>query len=111
MSSDENNDDIAPIAVDTGVFQDEELFEPLDDDEPDIPTRSTKTSLRVQWEKEEVKEFEFHFSNQLKAKTVPNKNDCLKAIKKSKTNGGGDHRRYWHPFVKKVSYINHRVEN
>ena len=113
-----------PFHLDTEAAQDEAVFVVEDTEQADVANEETnppqeakkiqakktqaKKTTRVKWTEEEIKELNEYFSFFLKAKTVPNKEDCLKAIRKSKAKEGMLHRRYWHTIVKKISNMNHK---
>ena len=97
--------------VDVQQAQDEGVYQPLEEDLDPEEIELTendcqkKKVVRVRWETEEIEEINTYFKNYLKTKTVPNKQDCLKAIAKSKAAHGMLQRRYWHTIVKKISNL------
>ena len=78
-----------------------------DDSESDEEEQEKKKKVkRVRWSAEEINEVKKFFKENLRTKTCPSKQDCLKAIAKSKKNGGKIGNRYWHTIVKKISNMN-----
>ena len=89
-----NYDQKTPLEI-IEIFENEELEKP-----------SHKTKVRQRWKDEEINEIKKYFAEFLAKKKCPSKKFTLKAIEKSRKNGGPPAKRFWHTIVKKNSNMN-----
>ena len=62
----------------------------------------TFADTRVAWTSEEVEEIEEYFETNINSGMTPGRQECLKAIEKSKKKNGTIHLRQWETIKKKV---------